>query len=121
MPGEGHRQLARARQALEDLLRAEVAQVEEDVAVDAAALVDLGLLGAGDDVAGRELHRVRRVALEEAVALGIEQVGALTAAALGDQHARRRERRRVELHHLHVLRAATPTRSAIAIPSPVQE
>jgi hypothetical protein len=31
-------------QPLDDLLRAEVAHVEQDVAVDAAALVDLGLL-----------------------------------------------------------------------------
>ena len=48
---EDHRELARPVQPLEDLLRAEVAEVEQDVAVDAAALVDLGLLGARDDVA----------------------------------------------------------------------
>ena len=103
MPDERHRQLARPVQPLDDLLGAEVAQVEQDVAVDAAALVDLGLLGARDDVARGELHRVRRVALQEALALGVEEVGALAAAALGDQHPRRRERRRMELHHLHVL------------------
>ncbi len=90
-------------QALEDLLRAEVAQVEQDVAVDAPALVDLGLLGSRDDVAARELHRVRRVALEESLSLCVQEVGALAAAALGDEHAGRRERRRMELHHLHVL------------------
>ena len=73
MPGEDHRELARPGQALEDLLGAEVAQVEQDVAVDPAALVDLGLLRAGDDVARGELHRVRRVALEEALALGVEE------------------------------------------------
>ena len=67
--GEGHRELARPVQALEDLLRAEVAQVEQDVAVDARALVDLGLLGARDHVAGRELHRVRRVPDEEPLGL----------------------------------------------------
>ena len=43
-PGVGHRQLAGSVQALDDLLRAEVAHVEQNVAVDAAALVDLGLL-----------------------------------------------------------------------------
>ena len=101
--GERHRELARPVQALEDLLRAEVAQVEQDVAVEPAALVDLGLLGAGDDVARGELHRVRRVADEEALAVLVQEVRALAAAALGDEHARRRERRRVELHHLHVL------------------
>ena len=96
---------------LEDLLRAEVPQIEQDVAVDAAALVDLDLLGAGDHVAARELHRVRRVVLEEAVALGVEQVRALAAAALGDQDAGRGERRGMELHHLHVLqRHADPQR-----------
>ena len=101
--GEDHRELARPVQALEDLLGAQVAEVEEDVAVDAAALVDLGLLRARDDVAPGELHRVRRVVLQEALAVRVQEVGALAAAALGDQHARRRERRRVELHHLHVL------------------
>ena len=98
-----HRQLARAVEALDDLLRAQVAKVEQDAPVDSAALVDLGLLGARDDVSARQLHRVRRVVLEEALALGVDQVRALAAAALGDQDSRRRERRRVELHHLHVL------------------
>ena len=86
--GEGHRQLARPVQALEDLLRAQVPQVEQDVPVDAAALVDLDLLGPRDDVAAGELHRVRRVVLEEAVALRVQEVRALAAAALGDQDAR---------------------------------
>ena len=48
---EGHRELARPVQPLEDALRAEVAQVEQDVAVDAVPLVDLGLLGTRDHVA----------------------------------------------------------------------
>ena len=102
-PREDHRELARPVQALEDLLGAEVAQVEQHVALDAAALVDLGLLRARDDVAGGELHRVGRVVLQEALALGVEQVRAFAAAALRDQDAGRRERRRMELHHLHVL------------------
>jgi hypothetical protein len=101
--GEGHRELARAGEALDDLLRAQMAQVEQDVALDAAPLVDLGLLCTRDHVAARELHRVRGVALEEAIALRVEEVRALPAAPLGDEDAGRRERRRVELHHLHVL------------------
>ena len=101
--GEHHRQLARAVQPLEDPLGAEVAQVEQHVAVEPAALVDLGLLRARDHVARGELHRLRRIALQEPLAVGVEQERALAAAALGDQHAGRRERRRVELHHLHVL------------------
>ena len=52
---------------------------------EAAALVDLGLLGAGDDVAGGELELVGRVLLHEALALGVEQPRALAAGALGDQ------------------------------------
>ena len=61
--GEHHRQLARAVQPLEDPLGAEVAQVEQHVAVEPAALVDLGLLGARDHVARGELHRLRRIVL----------------------------------------------------------
>ena len=101
--GEDHGELAGAVQALDDLVRAQVAQVEEHVAVHAAALVDLDLLRARDDVAASQLHRVGRVVLQEALALRVEEIGALASAALGDEHARRRERRRVELHHLHVL------------------
>ena len=102
-PGEDHAQLARPVQTLDDLLGAQMTQVEQDVAVHAAALVDLDLLGPGDDVAARQLHGVRRVVLEEPLALGVQQVRALSPAALGDEHPRRRERGRVELHHLHVL------------------
>ena len=50
-PEEDHRQLSGPVKALEDLLRAQVAQVEQHVAVDPATLVDLGLLGTGNDVA----------------------------------------------------------------------
>ena len=39
----------------------------------------------------------------EAIAVRVAQVRALAAAALGDQHAVRLQRRRVELHELHVL------------------
>ncbi len=69
---------------------------------EAAALVDLGLLGAGDDVARGQLHLVRRVLLHEAFAVLVQQVGALAAGALGDQEALARQRRRVVLDHLHV-------------------
>ena len=101
--GVDHRQLARAGQARQDLLRAEVGQVEEDGAVDAAPFVDLGLLGTGDDVARREILRGRGVAHHEALALRVAQDAALAAAALGDQDPAREHRRRVELHELDVL------------------
>jgi hypothetical protein len=90
-------------QALKDLLRAEMAHVEQHVPVHPAALVDLDLLRAGDDVSARELHRVRRVVLEEALPFGVQEIRTLAARPLGDQDPGRRERRRVELHHLHVL------------------
>ena len=90
-------------QRLVDALLRHHGDVEGDGAVgEAAALVDLGLLGAGDDVARGELHLVRRVLLHEAFAVLVEQVGALAAGALGDQEALARQRRRVVLDHLHV-------------------
>src|SRR5207237_8273938 len=50
-PGEHHRELTRSMQTLEDAVGAEMAEVEQHVAVDAATLVDLGLLGTGNDIA----------------------------------------------------------------------
>ena len=91
-----------AERLVDPLLRHD-RDVEGDGAVgEAAALVDLGLLGARDDVARGELHLVRRVALHEALALGVQEVGALAACALRDQEALARERGRVVLDHLHV-------------------
>ena len=46
---------------------------------------------------------VRRVALHEALALGVGQIAALAARALGDQAAGAVDAGRVELHELHVL------------------
>ena len=60
--GVVERELARAGQPRLDLLRAEVGEVEQHAAVDAAAVGDLLPLRARDDVARGELHRVRRVA-----------------------------------------------------------
>ena len=109
--GVDHRELARAGEPLDDPLRAQVAQVEHHRAVDAAPRLDLRRLRAGDDVARGQLHRVRGVPLHEALALGVDQVRTLAAAALGDQDPGRVERRRVELHELHVLqRQAEPQR-----------
>src|SRR4029078_6976885 len=69
---------------------------------NASALVDLGLLGAGDDVARGELHLVGRVLLHEALALGVVEVRALAACALGDQQSQVRQRGRVVLDYIHV-------------------
>ena len=111
-----HRQLAGAVKDRVDLLGAEVGEVEQDAAVDAAALVDLGLLRARDDVARGQLAGVRGVLEHEPVALGVSQVAALAAAALGDEDAVGLERRRVKLHELHVLqRHARPPRHRHAV------
>ena len=70
---------------------------------DAAAFADLDRHRAADDVARREVLRVRRVALHEALALGVGEVAALAARAFGDQAARAVDAGRMELHELHVL------------------
>ena len=92
-------------QCLERALARDHGDVEEDAGAalaDAAALVDLGLLGARDDVARGQLHLVGRVLLHEALAVGVEQMRALAAGALGDEEAVLGQRRRVVLDHLHV-------------------
>ena len=70
---------------------------------DAAAFADLDGHGARDDVARGEVLGVRGIALHEALALGIGEIAALAAHALGDQHAGAVDAGRVELHELHVL------------------
>jgi len=70
---------------------------------DAAALADFQRHAARDDVARGEILGRRRIALHEALALGIDQIAALAAGALGDQAACAIDSGRVELHELHVL------------------
>src|SRR3954454_3389491 len=93
-------------------------EVDADAAgADAAALVDLGLLGARDHVARGQLHLVGRVLLHEALAVAVEQMGALAAGALGDEEPVLDQRGRVVLDHLHVhQRRADPVglRDAVA-------
>src|SRR3954452_7881486 len=107
-------------QRLERALARDDRDVERDAAAlgpGAAALVDLGLLGARDDVARGELHLVRRVLLHEALAVRVEEVRALAARALGDEEAVLDERRRVVLDHLHVhQRRADPVGLRDAVP-----
>ncbi len=97
--------VADAGQALQDLLGAEVPQVEVHVvlAADAAALVDLGGDGAGGDVARRQLHGLGRVLGHEALALVVDEVAALAAAGLAHEDVRGEQARGVELDELHVL------------------
>ena len=81
-------------------------EVQVDVVLllaDAAALADLDGHRARDDVAGGEVLGGGRVTLHEALALGIDEIAAFAAGALGDQTARAVDAGRVELDELHVL------------------
>ena len=69
----------------------------------AAAGLDLGLLGAGDDVARGEFHASGGVVLHEAEAVGVDDVRAFAASRLGEQDAGALQSGRVELDELHVL------------------
>ena len=80
-------------------------EVQENVILlrpDTAALADLNGHGAGHNVARGEVLGRGRVALHEALAFGIDQVGALAARAFGDQHAGAVDAGRMKLHELHV-------------------
>ena len=100
-------------------LRIEMIEVQEDVIgllADAAAFANLDRHRARDDIARREIFRVRRVALHEALALRIRQITAFAARAFRDQHARAVDARRMKLHELHVLqRQARPQNHGVAV------
>ena len=81
-------------------------EVQEDVILllaDAAALADFDRHRARDDVAGGEVLGGGRVTLHEALALGIDEIAAFAAGALGDEAARAVDAGRVELDEFHVL------------------
>ena len=69
-----------------------------------------------DDVARGEVLGGRRIALHEALALGIDEIAAFAARALGDQAAGAVDAGRVELHEFHVLqRQAGAQRHGVAV------
>ena len=81
-------------------------EVQVDVVLllaDAAALADFDRHRARDDVAGGEVLGGGRVTLHEALALGIDEIAAFAAGALGDEAARAIDAGRVELDEFHVL------------------
>jgi hypothetical protein len=85
--GEYLRRLGNAGQPFVQHLRIEVIEVQVEMillAADAALFADFDHHGARDHVARSEVLGRRRVALHEALALGIDQVGAFPARALGD-------------------------------------
>jgi hypothetical protein len=96
-----------------------VRQVQVDVVAlgtAAAALADLGVDRAGDDVTRGEVLHDGRVLLHEALAVLVAQDAALAAGALGEQDAHLPDARRVELEELHVLqRQPAPEGRGLAV------
>ncbi len=91
-------------------LRIEMIEMQIDmilVLADAAAFADLDGHGARDHVARREILHRRRIALHEALALGIGEIAAFAARALGDEAAGAIDAGRMELHEFHVLQRQT--------------
>lgn len=85
--------------------------IQPDTAVGGAAtLLDLGVAGEGDPVAGREFEALGVVLVHEALAEAVREDAALAAGRLADEGARRvlglDDARRVELHELGVAQAA---------------
>ncbi len=114
-------ELAHERELAVDHVLAEVPYIQVHVLAvrpfESAPLFELGHHRPRDDVARAELHLVRHVALEEALAQVVQQVASLSPDRLGDQDAGERQPGRMELHHLHVFEAdprAVGERHAVA-------
>src|SRR5581483_4792939 len=128
--GEGLRRLGDERQALADLLRAEVAQVEVHRRAlrggDGAALLLLVPERLRQAVARAELHRLgarpgieraEAVVLQVAIAVLVDEDRALAPAGFRHEDAGARQAGRVPLHELHVAqRHAGAVREAHAVP-----
>src|SRR4029078_10829786 len=84
------RDFADSRQAMVDHLRAKVIELQQHVAAIGQAaryFLDLVRHRARNDVATREILLIRRIALHETLAVGVQQVAALPANAFSDQDA----------------------------------
>src|SRR5688572_32835119 len=81
------------------------------VLADAAAFANLDCDRAAHDVARSEILRVRRIALHEALALGVREIPALAARTFRDQAAGAVDAGRVELHELEIFERQPGTRS----------
>ena len=91
--GEDARGFRDAGQPLLQHLGIEMIEVQEDVVLelaDAAAFADFDGHGARHHVARGEVLGGRRIALHEALALAVDEIGAFAARAFGDQDSRRR-------------------------------
>eukprot|EP00760_Papus_ankaliazontas_P024347 PhM_4_TR2254/c0_g1_i1/m.78351 len=104
-PGERLGGLRDAGQTLREQVGVDVVELEHHVVLLGAAATagkDLHRHSAGHNVAGGEVHDLGGVAGHETLALGVEEVAALTAGALCDEHAGTVDTRGVELHELHI-------------------
>ena len=103
--------LSDSGQPFQDLLFSQMPEVELDVfaqgVLESPPLVDLGLDAPGNDVAGRQLHGRRRVALHETLPLVVDQIGALAPAPFRHEDVRADQAGGVELDKLHVLERDT--------------
>ena len=127
--GKGLGGLGNERQALVDLLLAQVAQVQVDGravgSVDGAAFLALVPEGLREPVTRAKLHglgtrpgiqRAQAVVLQVAVAVAVDQDAAFAAAAFGHENAGARQAGGVVLHELHVAqRHAGPVGHAHAV------
>src|SRR5690606_13333129 len=103
---EGLGQFADAGQAAVQNFLAEVVELQQYVVlVRAHAVAGDHFLdhGAGDHVTAGQVLGVRSVTLHEALAMGVDQVTAFTAATFGDQYTGAGDAGRVELPHFDVL------------------
>ncbi|CAB3810431.1 hypothetical protein LMG28688_07252 [Paraburkholderia caffeinitolerans] len=116
---ELQRDFADRRQTLHDRLCADVREVEQHVILvraNTAAFLDFLVHRTRDEVTRCEVLQRGRIALHEALAVGVAQNAAFAAHAFGNQHARAGHAGRVELPELHVLqRDARTGRHAQAI------
>ena len=111
--GELVTDLQNRRQALLDGIGADMTQVQQYVVLvrsAAAAFLDFLVHRARYEVAWCQVLQGRRIALHEALAIGVDQDTALAAHAFGDQDAGAGHAGRVELPELHVLQRQAGTR-----------
>src|SRR5690606_14126169 len=103
---EGLRQFADARQTAVQHFLAQVVELEQYVILVRANTVTGDNLfdhRAGNHVATSQVFGIGRVTLHEALAMGVDQVTTLTAAAFGNQYTSAGNTGRVELPHFDVL------------------
>ena len=112
---EGTRQLQNARQTGFQHLFTQVIQLQLGVwtpwAVTATTFTDFDHDGARHHVTTRQVFRIRRITLHEALTVFVQQVTTFTTAAFCHQNARAGDTGWVELPHFHILHRNTGANS----------